>query len=283
MFWSEAEQCYVLYARHSEGKWRAHARATSKDFVHWTSPTLMTYSDTGTQIPSQHLYTNQTHPYYRAPHLYIAMPGRFQQGRSVLTGEQAASVDAGAGGGGAKDIADGVLLTSRAGTTTYDFTFLESFVRPGLGYSNWTSRNNYPALGIVETGPAEMSLYVQRNYGQHSSYLERLTLRVDGFASVNAPYKGGEMITRPFRFAGNKLEINYSTSAAGGIRVEIQNAGGAAVPGFALADCREIVGDEIERLVAWQGGDDVGKVAGTTVRLRFAMKDADLFSLRFRP
>jgi len=78
--------------------------------------TLMTYSDTGTTIPSQHLYTNQTHPYYRAPHLYIALPGRFQAGRGILTEAQAASVDAGSGGGGARDIADGALMTSRAGT-----------------------------------------------------------------------------------------------------------------------------------------------------------------------
>jgi hypothetical protein len=283
MFWSEVEQCYVLYARHSEGKRRAQARATSKDFIHWTAPTLMTYSDTGKTVPSQHLYTNQTHPYYRAPHLYIALPGRFQAGRGVLTEAQAAAVDAGVGGGGARDIADGVLMTSRAGTTTYDFTFLESFVRPGIGYSNWTSRNNYPALGVVETGPSEMSLYVQRNYGQHSSYLERLTLRIDGFASVNAPYQGGEMLTRLFRFAGNRLEINYSTSAAGGIRVEIQDAEGAPIPGFSLADCPEIIGDEIERIVRWKGSEDLGTLAGKTVRLRFAMKDADLYALRFRP
>src|SRR5262245_2854596 len=283
MFWSEVEQCYVLYARHSEGKRRAQARATSKDFIHWTAPTLMTYSDTGSTVPSQHLYTNQTHPYYRAPHLYIALPGRFQAGRGVLTEQQAAAVDAGAGGGGARDIADGVLMTSRAGTTTYDFTFLESFVRPGIGYSNWTSRNNYPALGVVETGPSEMSLYVQRNYGQHISYLERLMLRIDGFASVNAPYQGGEMLTRPFRFAGNRLAINYSTSAAGRIRVEIQDAGGAPIPGFSLADCPEIIGDEIERIVRWKGSEDLGTLAGKTVRLRFVMKDADLYALRFRP
>ena len=166
MFWSDVEQCYVLYARHSEGKRRAQAKATSKDFIHWTAMTLMTYSDTGATIPSQHLYTNQTHPYYRAPHLYIALPGRFQAGRAVLTEQQAAAVDAGKGGGGARDVADGALMTSRAGTAIYDFTFLESFVRPGIGYSNWTSRNNYPAQGVVQTGPNEMSLYVQRNYGQ---------------------------------------------------------------------------------------------------------------------
>ena len=192
-------------------------------------------------------------------------------------------MDAGKGGGGARDVSDGALMTSRAGTAIYDFTFLESFVRPGIGYSNWTSRNNYPAQGVVETGPNEMSLYVQRNYGQQESYLERLALRLDGFASVNAPYQGGEMITRPFRFTGNRLQINYSTSAAGGIRVEIQDAGGAAIPGFSLADCPEIIGDEIERIVRWKGSDNLGALAGKPIRLRFVMKDADLFALRFQP
>jgi hypothetical protein len=90
------------------------------------------------------------------------------------------------------------------------------------------------------------------------------------------------MLTRPFRFTGNELEINYSTSAAGGIRVEVQDAGGTPLPGYSVADCPEIIGDEIERVVAWKNGSDVGKLAGQTVRLKFAMNDADLFSLRFR-
>ena len=43
----------------------------------------------------------------------------------------------------------------------------------------------------------------------------------------------------------------------------------------------EIIGDEIARTVAWQGGADVSRLAGRPVRLRFVMKDADLFSMRF--
>jgi len=65
--------------------------------------------------------------------------------------------------------------------------------------------------------------------------------------------------------------------------VEIQSLDGQPLPGFALADCPEIYGDEIERSVAWKGGKDLGGLAGKPVRLRFAMKDADLFSIRFRP
>ena len=41
-------------------------------------------------------------------------------------------------------------------------------------------------------------------------------------------------------------------------------------------------GDEIERVVHWQSGSDVRKLAGLPVRLRFIMRDADLYSLRFR-
>ena len=299
MFWSEVEEQYVLYARHMEGGRRATARATSYDFISWTGPTLMTYSDTGTTTPSEHLYTNQTHPYFRAPHIYISLPGRILFAdlsqipreddisvarKRVITEEvrrfYETEVDPRAGGLG--DVADGVLLTSRAGSTLYDFTFRESFVRPGIGLNNWTTRNNYPACGVVQTGPTEMSLYVQRDYGQKTAHLERMTLRLDGFTSLNAQYDGGEMRTRPFTFEGDELELNYSTSAAGSIRVELQDANGLPLPGRGLDDSVELIGDEIERVVAWEGGSAVGGLAGKPVRLRFVMKDADVYSLRFR-
>ena len=89
------------------------------------------------------------------------------------------------------------------------------------------------------------------------------------------------MLTKPLKFSGNRLEINYSTSAAGGLRVEIQDTKGQPIPGFSLAECPEIIGDEIARDVSWEGGGDVGRLAGAAVRLRFVMKDADLYSIRF--
>jgi hypothetical protein len=128
-----------------------------------------------------------------------------------------------------------------------------------------------------------MSFYVQRNYAQKSAYLERMVLRLDGFASASAPYDGGELLTKPFTFAGKALEINFATSAAGGIKVEIQDAGGKPVIGFFLDDCPEIIGDEISRIVSWDKGADLSALIGKPVRLRFWMHDADLFSFRFLP
>lgn len=285
-FWSENEQCYLLYFRvFSEGTvnekiwqaagYRTVSRATSKDFVHWTEPERMTFGDT----PPEHLYTNQTHPYFREPSLYIALPMRFVPGRHVLTDEQAIAL--GVHKNYASDTAETVLLTSRGGTR-YNRTFMEGFIRPGNDPGNWASRAGLTALGVVPTGPGEMSVYKQAHYAQPSAHLLRYTLRTDGFASVHAPFRGGEMVTQPFTFSGRKLVVNFATGAAGGIRVEVQDVSNEPIAGFTLEDSVETIGDEIERTVRWKQGSSVASLAGRTVRLRFVMKDADLYSLRFR-
>jgi hypothetical protein len=76
--------------------------------------------------------------------------------------------------------------------------------------------------------------------------------------------------------------VNFSGSAAGSIRVELQDMQGVALPGFALNECVEVIGDDLERRVRWKEGGSVGRLAGSPVRLRFQMVDADLFSFRFR-
>ncbi len=175
-----------------------------------------------------------------------------------------------------------MLLTSRAGSTVYDRTFMETFVRPGPGDGHWTSRSNYPLTGILPAGKDRIQMFVSRRYLQDTWYIERMLLRTDGFASVSAPWAGGEMVTKPFTFAGSALELNYRTGAPGFVRVEIQDAAGTPLPGFTLDDCPEIIGDEIGRVVAWKQGADVSALAGQPVCLRFVMKDADLFAMRFR-
>jgi hypothetical protein len=59
------------------------------------------------------------------------------------------------------------------------------------------------------------------------------------------------------------------------------DANGGAVEGFTPGDCPEIIGDEIERVVRWNVGSDAGRLSGKAIRLRFEMRDADLFSIRF--
>lgn len=279
VFWSDHEQCYVCFFRTFKNGVRWITRTTSTDFFNWTPSVDMTFGD----APNEHLYTNQTSAYFRAPHIYVGTAARFWPDRRSLTDDQVASLklDEAVNYPGLKlESSDAVLLTSRGGDR-YDRTFLESLVRPGTDLKNWTARSNYPARGIVATGPAEMSMYIQRNYGQPTHYLERLTFRTDGIAAVHAGYQPGELLTKVLTFAGSRLTLNMSSSAAGGIFVEIQDAAGVPIPGFTMADCVEMNTDDLARTVAWKSGADISALAGKPVRLRFQMKDADLFALEF--
>jgi hypothetical protein len=278
-FWSDAEKCYALYLRTwTEGEFRGFrtvSRATSPDFRNWSAPKEMDFGGT----PREQLYTSQTQPYFRAPQIYISLPMRFLPGRQVLTAEQARRLEVNPHY--ASDCAEAVLMSSRGGKR-FTRTFMEAFIRPGLDLGNWASRAGLTALGVVPTGPVEMSLYKQAHYAQPSCHLLRYTMRTDGFVSVNAPYRGGELVTQPLVFAGKELIMNFSTGAAGGVRVEVIGAEGKPIPGLALSDAIEQVGDEIDRVVSWKSGRDVSRWAGQPVQLRFVMKDADLYSIKFQ-
>ena len=261
-FWSEAAQRYVCYFRHWKGPRglpRSIGRAVSPDFANWTDESA--HFETP-NLEGEQLYTNQTHPYFRAPHIYIALPTRFIKG--VIRGRPAE------GPVGSTDI---MLMTTRAGAKAFDRTFKEAFIRPGLEPKGWENRANYVALNVVPTGPAEMSIYHCDGH--------RYVLRTDGFASVHASAGGGESVTRPLIFSGSRLVLNVSTSVRGGIRIELQDAGGVPFPGLGLEDCDPVIGDSIEYIATWRGQSDIGQFAGRPVRVRFAMQDSDLYSLRF--
>ena len=165
-------------------------------------------------------------------------------------------------------------MATRAGTTQFNRLFTEAFIRPGLDPARWGNRSNYVARYVVPTGPAEMSIY-------HSSG-KRYVLRTDGFISVRAGITPGTLLTNPFTFDGDELVVNYSTSAAGSLRVALLQADGTPIEGFCLEDCPQIVGDAIEHAVAWKGTPSLRAWAGKPVRLRFTMIECDLYSLRFR-
>ena len=107
------------------------------------------------------------------------------------------------------------------------------------------------------------------------------TLRLDGFIALKAAHKPGTMITKPLTFKGNRLAVNFASAATGGLAVEIQDQAGNPIPGFSLADCKEIIGDQLEHQVQWKGAD-ISKLAGQTIRLRFVMKSTNLYSFQFQ-
>ena len=271
-FWDIWRHEYVAYTRGVAGRGsfkggvRWIRRTTSKDFREWTPLELIDAGDT----PFEHLYTNACVQYERAPGTYLMFPSRFVVDRvpdpdwSYSTG-----------------VSDIVFMSSRDGLH-FDRSFMEAFIRPGLDRNNWHDRGIYVERGILQTSPEELSIYGMENSHLDSMRIRRYALRTDGFVSVRAGYAGGEFATEPFRFARSNLTINFSTSAVGSVRVEMQDSDGYPVPGHTLDNCPPMYGDSIERVVSWNGVTDVSAMAGRPVRLRFVIKDADLYAFKFR-
>ena len=268
--------------------------ATSDDFIHWTTGQWLEFSEAHNDdvlLTKVDLYTNSIKPYYRAPHIYIGFPVRYverafgESSRQLPDAEEHEQLMRHE----ERDFAitEGLLMTSRDGETFRLWD--EAFIRPGFRLNNWLYGNNYIAWHVVETisealgNPPELSLYAtikDKGIEKHDKLL-RYTMRLDGFVSLNSPLTGGELITKPIRFEGDRLVVNYSTSAAGVLRIEIQDASSKPIPGFTLSECDEIYGDQLARTVTWLGKHDVAAIQGKTVRLRFALKDADLYSFAF--
>lgn len=268
-FWDTNLKAYQLYSRYfSKGEFngiRAIQSSISKDFLNWADPVKHVYS---TGVPLEHFYTNATVQCPGAPHIYLSFPKRFVPERTKLDGYEHPGVS------------DAVFMSSRDGVH-WDRTFMEAWVRPGPDEKNWTQRGNMPAWGILQIDPDEFSMYISEHYEWPGNRLRRITIRRHGFASVNAGYGGGEFTTRPLTFSGKRLILNYATSAVGSVQVEVQDEGGRPLADFALSDMDPLYGDELDAVTQWRGGDDLSDLIGRPVRLRFVLKDADIYSLRF--
>ncbi len=286
-FWDATLGKYRGYWRIFTEGVRAIRTATSDDLVHWSEPHDLTYVDS----PPEHLYTNQVKPYYRAPHILIGFPTRYVDRGWSASMKALPELDHRRLRSSSTErygtaITEGLLMAGRDGVKFKRWN--EAFLRPGSERpGTWNYGQQYIAWHVVETasdleGAAnELSLYASESYWTgKGSALRRYTLRLDGFVSVNAPMSGGELLTKPLTFGGQHVHLNFATSAAGGIRVEIQHPDGRPVPGFALADCSDVFGDSVDRIVTWKNGTDVGLLKGQPVRLRFVLKDADLYALQ---
>lgn len=282
-FWDETRGRYVAYLRcWINYRIRGFRRVESEDFIRWSKPEVIDYG--GAEI--EQLYTSMATPYDRAPGVTLMFAKRFVSDRKADPAWPRPG------------LSEVVLLSSRDGLR-FDRTFMEPFLPPGLDRANWHDRAVMMGRGILPTSPTELSLYYVEHYHLDTVRIRRATLRPDGFASIHAPWSGGEFVTKPLRFEGSELELNYATSAAGSIRVEILDEQGQPIPGYRLGDAEEIFGDELARVVAWRKGhsevltpdrqeipyrpSDIARaLGGRTIRLRFVMKAAHLYSFRFK-
>lgn len=297
--WHEATGRYLCYIRsfHQKGSFKEYEGRekdgelnlfvrdirvlTSTDFMTWSEPEHITF-DSERDYP---LYTNCVTPCPGAEHLLIGMPTRY-----VERQEWTANFDRLCGREKRLErmkierrfglaVTDCLFMSSRDGKNWARFD--QAFLRPGPEYpTNWVYGSCYPCVGMIKTpsripgGDDLLKLFVYRNHWSgEPTVLESYAIRQEGFVSRHADAEERVLVTKPFIFSGNALEINFSTSAMGYARIVLQAEGGEAL------ESAELFGDSARRRVDFDG--DLSALAGKPVRLRIALADADIYSFRF--
>lgn len=156
-------------------------------------------------------------------------------------------------------------------------------------FMGFEMRRPYVAFGMVRRGH-ELWQYTYTRSIYHDGYkkegtegsppalVQRLSQRLDGFVSVDAPYeKEGGFTTHPLRFVGGQLVVNVDTGATGFMQIGFEDEHGKSVPGFSVDDCIYINGNMVEPKVCWLTKDntithDVSALAGRPVRMVVRMR-----------
>jgi hypothetical protein len=249
-FWDTDRHEYRAYWRYFGDGVRAIRTATSKDFVHWENEADLKYSE---GIPTEHLYTNAIQKYFRAPHLFIGFPTRYEPKSQQV---------------------EPVLMTSRDGQMFHRYA--DPVIPRTAPKDRNHNRSNYMAWGMFQLPgqPNEISVYGTENYYEKTpGRVRRFVYRVDGFVALRGGVDGGQVTTKPLRFKGQQLLLNYVVNSGGSLKVEALDESGSVI-----GQSKPLSGDVVDAAVLW---DQSPNFNDGTIQLRFTLKNADVYSLRF--
>ncbi len=263
-------------------------RAVSDDFLNWgkeqvvLEPDAVDRANSPEGLTRMDFYGGNVTPYGEAPGIYIGLPNAYYHWKFDLTRkwwnnkfiQEPSTMDV-------------QLVTSRDGIHWNRTPKRRPFIALGLEGTFW-SKQIYPDGNAIRVGD-ELWFYFagldvhHKEQSQKKSHgaRGRAVLRLDGFISARAAYTGGELVTKPLVFAGETLRLNVDTGAGGTVKVEILDEAGKPIKGFTEADADVINGNYIRTTASWKGKTDVSALAGKPVRLRFVMRDTDLYSFQF--
>ena len=306
-FWDRRIGRYVLYTRlnpnaGTQARCRTVRRLESDDLQHWENELTVMQADavddttyvSPTPQPPVDYYGAAVFRYPDEDGLYIMLSQTFWH-FTRRTQEELGILDSEAD----------PLKAERLAPATLDVRLAVS--RDGLTFDRLGARKPFMTLGPegafdsrfvwalpnpIRMGNELWVYYAGRNT-DHDGILDPkaahamsgvglAVMRLDGFVSADADYAGGEILTRPLTFEGHRLEINVDTGAGGSLRVELLDASGTPIPGYARADAQPVWGNSVCMPVHWAAQKDLHLLSGKPVRLRFILRDCRLYAFQFR-
>ena len=147
MFWDSVGGSYREYHRKFDNGLRGIVTAASKDCSIFPKPDWLEYPD----ATEQALYTNQVQPYYRAPHIFMGFPMRYNDrgwspSMTALPGLEERQFRSKQSGRYGTTVTDAAFMTSRDGRAFQRWG--EAFIRPGPATKDtWGLRRQLHLLG----------------------------------------------------------------------------------------------------------------------------------------
>lgn len=144
-----------------------------------------------------------------------------------------------------------------------------------------------PGLGLVELPGDRMGIIVAGSPVPHK-YPRRPPMgalawawwQKDRLVALEAQIEGAFSLW-PLKFRGRTAHLNFRTRIPGFVQVEAVGADGKVLPGRSFDQCDRLNGDFLDHLITWSGQADINHPEGEAVTLRFRMRSAELFAVRF--
>ncbi|MCX6623595.1 MAG: glycosyl hydrolase family 32 [Acidobacteria bacterium] len=163
-----------------------------------------------------------------------------------------------------------------------------AFIPVSEKYGDWNWTNVQPAGGGCLIVGDRLHFYVMGWAGVRDSQqlgvgsIGLATLRRDGFASMDAGATEGALTTRPLSFRGKYLFVNVD-SRQGELLAEVVDERGRVIAPFSKRNSLPVKADQTLQQLSWKNGADLSRLAGRTVKLRFYLKQARLYSFWVSP
>lgn len=276
-FWDEDQQKYVAFVRDDgyafdpatakiSGPFvaRAIGRSESADFRHFPVPERVLQPDDKDPADTD-LYNSAALKYPWAERSYFLFPSQYNHRSDNL---------------------DIQLCFSRDGKQ-FSRSWRQPFIPLGEAGA-FDSRTIYLGAGIVPAGDSLYLYYGGFSVGHNGTAggtdlggIGMARIRRDGFVSQDAPPQGASLTTKPLRFDGDQLVLNYDAGSGGELRVALLDEAGKPLSGYTQDECLPLYGNSVQHVVNWKQGADLSALRGQPVRLRFTGRALKLYSFRF--
>ena len=296
--WDEAYGKYVAYIRPDIRRYdnvRTVGRSLSDDFITWTRPEMVLQPDDedppGTEFYWCPVFKYQGaylglpsvyHTFVEEPKIRMGAPLDVQlvTSRDGINWERTAGRKPFIPRGGPGTVDSGEIYSAKEPLIVGDelWFYYGGFIVDHGHTHDQLGRPAFPPEGGSKFGFGQE---INQLLAQRGGTINLAKLRLDGFASMDAAEEEGFLVTKPFTCEGEDLLIN-AFARGGEITVAVLDESGHHFgdyySGFRKIDCSPFDSNSLRHKVTWRHYTSLASLKGKTIRLKFYLRNAQLYS-----